>query len=90
MKTTIEIPDELLRQAKSRAALEGRTLKDLMIEGLEYAVTRSTTARPLRKARFPIIKSGRKGRKITDETVNRAIEQMHEDEAQYYAQFMRR
>lgn len=90
MKTTVEIPDELFRQAKSRAALEGRALKDLIIEGLEYAVARPAAARPLRKARFPIIKSARKGRKITDEMVSKAVEQMQEEEAQYYAQFMRR
>ena len=34
MKTTLEIPTPLYRQAKAKAALEGRKLKDLVAEGL--------------------------------------------------------
>jgi hypothetical protein len=34
MRTTVEIPDELFRRAKSEAALRGRKLKDLVEEGL--------------------------------------------------------
>lgn len=30
MRTTIDLPDDLLRQAKSRAALDGLKLKDLI------------------------------------------------------------
>jgi hypothetical protein len=82
MRTTVEIPDELLNRAKERAAREGRTLKSFIVEGLEYAVTRPAIVRPLRKANFPIIKSVRHGGKITDETVNDAIEQMYVEEAQ--------
>ena len=35
MKTTIEIPDELLTRAKIAAARDRSTLKQLIIEGLE-------------------------------------------------------
>lgn len=38
MKTTIEMPDELYRKAKSLAALRGRKLKDLIEEGLRLVV----------------------------------------------------
>jgi len=38
MRTTVDIPDELLRRAKSEAALRGRKLKDLVEEGLRLAV----------------------------------------------------
>lgn len=34
MKTTLEIPDELYRQAKVQAAQENRKMKDLVTEGL--------------------------------------------------------
>lgn len=34
MKTTLDIPTPLYRQAKAKAALEGRKLKDLVAEGL--------------------------------------------------------
>jgi hypothetical protein len=38
MKTTIEVPDDLYRRAKSMAALRGRRLKDLIEEGLRLVV----------------------------------------------------
>jgi len=34
MRTTVDIPDDLFRRAKSEAALRGRKLKDLVEEGL--------------------------------------------------------
>ncbi len=40
MKTTVEIPDELYRQAKAEAALSGRKLKDLVEEGLRHMLKR--------------------------------------------------
>ena len=38
MKTTIELPDPLYRQAKAEAALRGRKLKDLVEEGLRLVL----------------------------------------------------
>lgn len=38
MKTTIELSDELYRQAKAQAALQGRKLKDLVEEGLRLVL----------------------------------------------------
>jgi len=38
MRTTVDIPDELLRRAKSEAALRGRKLKDLVEEGLRLVL----------------------------------------------------
>jgi hypothetical protein len=38
MKTTIEVPDDLYRRAKSLAALRGRRLKDLIEEGLRLVL----------------------------------------------------
>ena len=38
MRTTIDLPDVLLRRAKSEAALRGRKLKDLVEEGLRLIV----------------------------------------------------
>ena len=35
MRTTVELPDDLFRKAKARAALQGRALKDLVAEGLK-------------------------------------------------------
>jgi hypothetical protein len=38
MRTTIDIPDELFRRAKSEAALRGRKLKDLVEDGLRLVL----------------------------------------------------
>jgi predicted component of type VI protein secretion system len=38
MKTTVEVPDELYRQAKAEAALRGRKLRDLIEEGLRLVL----------------------------------------------------
>jgi hypothetical protein len=38
MRTTVDLPDDLLRRAKSEAALQGRTLKDLVEEGLRHVL----------------------------------------------------
>ena len=48
MKTTVEVPDDLYRQAKAEAALRGRKLKDLIEEGLRLVVEspRSAPRRP--------------------------------------------
>ena len=35
MRTTIELPDELMTRAKVRAAQEGVTLKDLFVSAME-------------------------------------------------------
>jgi hypothetical protein len=48
MKTTVELPDELFRRAKSAAALRGGKLKDLIEEGLRLVLEapRSGRVRP--------------------------------------------
>ena len=38
MRTTVNIPDDLFRRAKSEAALRGRKLQDLFEEGLRAVV----------------------------------------------------
>lgn len=38
MKTTVELPDDLFRRAKSEAALRGRKLKDLVEAGLRLVL----------------------------------------------------
>ena len=39
MRTTLDLPDPLLRQLKSRAALEGTTLKQLIREAIERGLS---------------------------------------------------
>ena len=62
MRTTIDIPDEMYRQLKSRAALESKTVKELILQGV--TVTLEMQQHPATKARrlkAPIVNSGRPG-----------------------------
>ena len=46
MKTTVEIPDALFRQAKMAAAQQGTSLKDLFAEALREQLRRKAGGRP--------------------------------------------
>lgn len=54
MKTTVDIADVLLRQAKRLAARRGTTLRDVLEAGLrkELAAERETARPPIRTHRF--------------------------------------
>jgi hypothetical protein len=87
MRTTIDIPDELFRAVKAKAALEGRTLKAIMLEGLQQAVQKPPVRkRKLRKVKFPIIEGNEDGRVVTNDMVQKAIDDYYEEEARYHAQ----
>lgn len=45
MKTTLDIPDPLFRQAKARAALRGISLRQFVSEALEEKVTAPASGR---------------------------------------------
>jgi hypothetical protein len=90
MKTTLEIPDELFREAKAKAALEGRRLKDLVADGLRAVLAAGLAQRGPRRARFPIIKATPGAPVITKKMVDEAEEQMLREEAKHYAKLMRR
>jgi hypothetical protein len=47
MRTTVDIPDELFRRAKSEAALRGRKLKDLVEEGLRLVLEKEKGPPPI-------------------------------------------
>ena len=58
MRTTVDIPDELFRLAKSEAALRGCKLKDLVEEGLRLALEKDKDqaekpAKPRRRKKGP-------------------------------------
>ena len=56
MKTTIELPDDLLVRAKKRAAELRRTLRDLIERGLRAELDRSA-ARPRKRAKIRFVVS---------------------------------
>lgn len=60
MRTTVDIPDPLYRKLKSRAARERRSVKDLILRGVqdELEPRRNKTKR---KISLPLIRSKRPG-----------------------------
>ncbi|MBM3762979.1 MAG: antitoxin [Acidobacteria bacterium] len=88
MKTTLEIPDELYRAIKAKAAMEGRPVTQLVVEALRVAMP--SAEQPVRRVQFPIIKSSRKGRKLTLEEVKKAQEDMEAEDLKRIVALMRR
>ena len=72
MRTTIELPDELLMKAKSRAALSGISLRTFFIEAVER-----TLAPEKKKVRRPLPAVGSKNspmiRALTPEQIDEAL-----------------
>jgi hypothetical protein len=82
MRTTVELPDELFRQAKARAALQGRAVKDLVADGLRLLLRTSKCVQdPASRTQFPIIKPKKPTVRLTPEMVSAAEEQLIAEEA---------
>ena len=60
MRTTIDIPDQLYRRLKARAAREGRPAKALILQGVDRVL--ADDARPTAaRVRLPIVDGKRPG-----------------------------
>jgi hypothetical protein len=60
MRTTVDIPDPLYRELKGKAATEGRSVKELILRGVE-AELQSNRKKQGRRVPLPIIRSKRPG-----------------------------
>jgi plasmid stability protein len=58
MRTTVDIPDTLYRELKSRAANEGRSVKELILRGVEQEL-RDPRKRRASRVSLPLIPSKR-------------------------------
>lgn len=59
MRTTIDIPDELLRQAKQRSLDEGRTLGSVLTDGLRVVLMNQ--ASPESRRPVSLVTYGKRG-----------------------------
>lgn len=72
MRTTIDIPDELHRELKAKAALQGTTVRNLVV-GLIEAELHEPQEKG-RRVRLPLIKAKQKGSfNLTREDVHDAM-----------------
>jgi hypothetical protein len=83
MRTTLDLPDHLMREAKVRAARENRRLKDLMAElvrkGLR-ATDDNQDRGPARRVTLPIVQCAHRARPDDELTPDRVSEILLADE----------
>ena len=87
MKTTLEIPDELYRAVKAKAATEGRRVTDVVIDGMRLAI--DGPAKAEMQVEFPIFKA-KKGARLIDLDVKKTLQAMDEEDDLRHVQLMRR
>lgn len=62
MRTTVDIPDPLYREMRVRAATEGTTLRELILDGIAIKLgSGNAVAREGNRPRFPVIRSQNPG-----------------------------
>jgi len=60
VRTTVDIPDQMYRRLRGRAAREGRSAKDLILRGIERILTDERRSSG-RRVTLPIVRSKRPG-----------------------------
>lgn len=90
MKTTVEIPDDLFRQVKARAALEGLPLRELVTYGLRLALQAPLQVAKPRRAAFPLIRATLGASPLTEADTSAALVEMDDEEARRHADAVRR
>jgi hypothetical protein len=56
MRTTLDLPDELFRQIKAKAGLEGMKLKDLLTRFVQNGLREPVHGSHSRRSKMPVIK----------------------------------
>ena len=83
MKTTLDLPDDLVRAVKIRAVEENRKLKDTMADLLRLGLAQKrgapTTAR--RRLKLPLVECAHEARPDEEMTPERVAEVLLEEEA---------
>lgn len=73
MKTTLDLPDELMRTIKIRAAQQDRKIKDVVAELLRRGLAQPETPTAQRRVRLPLVRCGGAGTEMTPDRVNAAL-----------------
>lgn len=83
MKTTLDLPEDLMRAIKSRAVQDNRRLKDTVADLLRRGLDqeRSVPAKVRRRLRLPLIECAHEARPGEEMTPERVAEVLLEEEA---------
>ncbi len=60
MRTTVDIPDAKYRVLKTKAAMEGKSVKELVMRGVDVVLSDEGVL-PRRRLKLPLVDSGRPG-----------------------------
>jgi hypothetical protein len=72
MRTTVDIPDSIYRRLKSRAALQGCSVKQLILRGVEAELQGKKEAG--RRIVLPLVETKRPGRlKLTNSQIDEIL-----------------
>lgn len=78
MKTTLELPDDLVREIKLRAVQENRRIKDVATEALRRGLSSEQPVPAIRhRVQFPLIHSAHPappGQELTPERIKQILE----------------
>jgi hypothetical protein len=80
MRTTLDLPDELSRQVKAKATLDGTKLKDLLTRYVESGLRQSTppAGPPLKRSHLPVIQA--KGKRAIPNLTSELQAKLEEEE----------
>ena len=73
MRTTLDIPDEIYRDLKIKAARDGTPVRQIVLRGIKRELEEGVVERPIQKLRLPLIRSSRLG---TLELTNEQIDEL--------------
>jgi hypothetical protein len=65
MRTTVDIPDEIYRDLKIKAAQEGTPVRQIVLRGIQRELE-GTVEKPVRKLQLPLIRSSRNDKLVID------------------------
>ena len=83
VKTTLDLPDELVHAAKIRAAKEGRRLKDVVADLLRRGLAEEpkSAGRMQRKVRLPLVECAHDARREREMTPKRMADALAQEDA---------
>jgi plasmid stability protein len=75
MKTTLDLPEELVREMKIRAAREGRKLREVATEVIQKGLSIPAPAEKVaaKRIKFPLFKGGKATRQFTPEELDEIL-----------------
>ena len=91
MKTTLDLPDDLMRAVKIRAVEENRKLKDTIAELLRRGLAREPGVPPTvrRRVTLPLVECAHEARRGEEMTPERVAQILLEEEAEAHRATLR-